>query len=344
LQIDGLTQPIANEGKRFSVLDQRALPEEEAWIQLDTLQDYVKAIKTLTVRGAPTIGVVAAHGVARLHAGKPSKRTLEEICTALEDARPTAVNLAVGVQYVKDRILQAWDKGGTQAAVHASKAGKDAATTFEEAEILNSQFLVQKGGEILKQYENFTTICNTGPLAAPGYGTALGCIFQASLPYGKDCHVYVPETRPLRQGARLTMWEIQKAARNVTGTLMVDSAISHMMGLGLIDCVVVGADRIASNGDTANKVGTRSLAINAFYHKIPFYVAAPTTTIDMQTLTGKDIALEMRDGDEVDPVWAADNTVMNLAFDVTPAHLITAIIHQGGVISPSHLSHLMSGR
>jgi methylthioribose-1-phosphate isomerase len=297
-------------------LDQRALPRAVVRERATTVDDVVDAIRTLAVRGAPAIGIFGAYGVvlaARLHAH--DRAAYENAAARIRAARPTAVNLAWAV----DRVLQARGAELVEARrIHDEQ--RDVDRRIAEASI-----------ELFPASGNVLTHCNTGPIATGGDGTALGC-FIAAHRAGKQLHVFVDETRPLLQGARLTMFELREA--NVPSTLIVDSAAAITMQRRAVRAVVVGADRIARNGDTANKIGTYGVAIAAAHHAIPFYVAAPRSTFDFSLASGDEIPIEERDADEVR--IAPDDAVYNPAFDVTPARLITGIITEYGVIAPPY--------
>jgi methylthioribose-1-phosphate isomerase len=297
-------------------LDQRALPRAVVRERATTVEDVVEAIRTLAVRGAPAIGIFGAYGVAlaaRLHA--QDRAAYDDAAARIRAARPTAVNLAWAV----DRVLQARGAELTEARrIHDEQ--RDVDRRIAEASI-----------ELFPASGNVLTHCNTGPIATGGDGTALGC-FIAAHRAGKQLHVFVDETRPLLQGARLTMFELREA--NVPSTLIVDSAAAITMQRRAVRAVVVGADRIARNGDTANKIGTYGVAIAAAHHGIPFYVAAPRSTFDFSLASGDEIPIEERAADEVR--IAPGDAVYNPAFDVTPARLITGIITEYGVIAPPY--------
>jgi len=303
------------DGDAVGFVDQRALPGEVVRRRAMTVDDVVDAIKTLAVRGAPAIGIFGAYGVAlaaQRHAGDAFRAAAAQI----RAARPTAVNLAWAV----DRVL-ARGEGGYLAeaqAIHAEQRDIDARIGR------NAIDLFPRTGNVL-------THCNTGPLATGGDGTALGTIVAATRA-GKALHVYVDETRPLLQGARLTMFELREAG--VPCTLIVDSAAAITMRTKQIAAVVVGADRIARNGDTANKIGTYGVAILAAHHGIPFYVAAPRSTFDFSLATGEEIPIEERAAGEVR--IADGDAVYNPAFDVTPGRLIAGIITEYGVARPPY--------
>ncbi|HEV2738092.1 MAG TPA: S-methyl-5-thioribose-1-phosphate isomerase [Candidatus Elarobacter sp.] len=297
-------------------LDQRALPRAVVRERATSVDDVVDAIRTLAVRGAPAIGIFGAYGVAlaaRLHAA--DRPAFENAAARIRAARPTAVNLAWAV----DRVLAArGDELSEARRIHDEQ--RDVDRRIGEASV-----------ELFPANGNVLTHCNTGPIATGGDGTALGC-FVAAHRAGKALHVFVDETRPLLQGARLTMFELREAG--VPCTLIVDSAAAITMQRKAVRAVVVGADRIARNGDTANKIGTYGVAIAAAHHGIPFYVAAPRSTFDFSIDSGERIPIEERAADEVRV--AADDAVYNPAFDVTPGRLVTGFITEYGVLAPPY--------
>ena len=295
----------------LSLLNQQKLPLEEEWIELQSPEEMVEAIHSLKVRGAPLIGIAAAFSLAQLAAhGAPLAR-LEEVALLLKGARPTAVNLAHAI----DRVM---------ASVRIGRSAlEEAANIFWEDERL-CEIISQNGADLIGPNERILTYCNTGSLATAGIGTALGVIKKAYA-QGKVAHVYVPETRPLFQGARLTTWELGRLS--IPYTLVCDNMVACLMAQGLIDRVFVGADRIAANGDSANKIGTYSIAVLARHHNIPFHIVAPSTTVDLQCPCGANIVIEERSKKEVLGSWSAPLTpVYNPAFDVTPAALITSYV------------------
>ncbi|HTD36108.1 MAG TPA: S-methyl-5-thioribose-1-phosphate isomerase [Candidatus Limnocylindrales bacterium] len=300
------------DGDAVGYLDQRALPRAVARERASSVDDVVEAIRTLAVRGAPAIGIFGAYGVALAASLHASDRAGYEAAAArIRAARPTAVNLAWAV----DRVLAArGDELGEATRIHDEQ--RDVDRRIGEASV----DLFPRGGNVL-------THCNTGPIATGGDGTALGC-FIAAHRAGKTLHIFVDETRPLLQGARLTMFELKEAG--VPCTLIVDSAAAITMQRKDVRAVVVGADRIARNGDTANKIGTYGVAIAAAHHGIPFYVAAPRSTFDFALRSGDEIPIEERSPDEVR--IAAEDEVYNPAFDVTPGRLITGFITEYGVV------------
>jgi len=315
-----MAMPFEFKGDAFSILDQRQLPSEEVWIECKRASDVVGAIKTLAVRGAPAIGIAAAFGLA-LEAGF-GMPAVEKAAEELVKARPTAVNLPWAV----NRVLKKIRYTGPSALVFATQA--EAHAIWEEEKMANKAMAGLGEGLFngTKQY-TILTHCNTGTLATGGIGTALG-IIRKLFSSGKLQKVFVDETRPLLQGARLTAYELMKD--HIPCTLITDSMAGFLMKQGRIDAVIVGADRIANNLDVANKIGTYTLAALADVHRIPFYVAAPMSTFDQNTETGDDIPIEERDPIEVlgfnGRQVAPDVEVYNPAFDVTPKELITAII------------------
>jgi methylthioribose-1-phosphate isomerase len=309
-------ESVWSDGDAVGYLDQRALPQAIKRERATSVDEIVDAIRTLAVRGAPAIGVFGAYGIAlaaRLHADDAFAAAAQRI----RAARPTAVNLAWAV----DRVLACadGDYAAEAARIHAEQRDIDRRIGSAALELFPSR------GSIL-------THCNTGPIATAGAGTALGCIIAAHRA-GKRLHVFADETRPLLQGARLTMFELREAG--VPATLLVDGAAAIAMERKNIDAVIVGADRIASNGDTANKIGTYGVAIAAAHHGIPFYVAAPRSTFDFTLASGAGIPIEERAPDEIR--IAPDDDVYNPAFDVTPGRLVTAFITEYGVLRPPYL-------
>ena len=305
------------DGDAVGYLDQRALPRAVVRERATTVDDVVEAIRTLAVRGAPAIGIFGAYGVVlarRLHAADTA--AFEAAAARIRAARPTAVNLAWAV----DRILATAPGAELAEAVRIHDEQRDVDRRIGEAAI-----------DLFPASGNVLTHCNTGPIATGGDGTALGC-FVAAHRAGKQLHVFVDETRPLLQGARLTMFELREAG--MPCTLIVDSAAAITMQRKAVRAVVVGADRIARNGDTANKIGTYGVAIAAAHHGIPFYVAAPRSTFDFALASGDLIPIEERAADEVR--IAHDDPVFNPAFDVTPGRLITGIITEYGVLAPPY--------
>ena len=309
------------QGGHLRLLDQRLLPCEERWIDCVDASQITQAIKDLAVRGAPAIGIAAAWGVAlAAKQGEP----LDEVLATLRAARPTAVNLMWALDRMKKRIA----------------AGADATALVREAQAIQDEDLAanrkmgELGAALIRANSGVLTHCNTGSLATAGFGTALGVI-RAGVAMGRIDHVYAGETRPWQQGARLTMWELVRDG--IPAQLIADSAAAHLMKSGAVQWVIVGADRIAANGDTANKIGTYQLAIAAKYHGVKFMVAAPSSTVDMATGTGEEIEIELRDPAELLSTGGQRTVVegaqaWNPVFDVTPAELIDAIVTERGVI------------
>jgi methylthioribose-1-phosphate isomerase len=314
--------PVAWGGDAVVYLDQRLLPGEVRRERACTVDQIEAAIVTLAVRGAPCIGVFGAYGVALLRATIADDAAFATAARRVRDARPTAVNLAWAV----DRVLASDDMLAQARAIHDEQIAMDVA-------------IAAAGQELIPNDARILTHCNTGPIATAGGGTALGVIIAAHRA-GKHPHVFVNETRPLLQGSRLTYFELRQAG--VAATLQVDGAAAIAMARKRIDLVIVGADRIARNGDTANKIGTYGLAVLAAYHKIPFYVAAPRTTFDFSLDGGTQIPIEERKAEEVTALGGAQTappgaTVYNPAFDVTPGELVTAFVTECGVIRPPYL-------
>jgi methylthioribose-1-phosphate isomerase len=285
------------------VLDQRRLPDEEVELELRSSAEVAEAIRTLAIRGAPAIGVAGAYGLAF---AAERGEDLDAAYEVLASARPTAVNL----RWALDELR--------------SEPTRERARAIHEAEVERCRRMGENTAELFAPGTRVYTHCNTGGLATGGYGTALGSI-RAGWERGLVAFVWVGETRPLLQGARLTAWELE--ALEIPFAVVVDGAAAAVMAGGEVDCVLTGADRIAANGDAANKVGTYALALAARAHELPFYVVAPTSTLDSATPTGADIPIEERSPDEVSARFPARNP----AFDVTPAELITAIVTEEGV-------------
>ncbi|MCO5142195.1 MAG: S-methyl-5-thioribose-1-phosphate isomerase [Oligoflexia bacterium] len=300
-------------GERFFILDQRQLPHEEEWLEIIKPQDMVDAISTLAVRGAPLIGVSAALTLA--YFSKDKSFSIEEWEQKLRSSRPTAVNLMNAL----DRVLLRWKQQGVDGLV------KEAEEIYKEDVRLCLQ-MAERGNKLINDNDGILTHCNTGGLATVGIGTALGVIRHA-WESGKKIHVYVDETRPLLQGARLTSWELKKLG--IPYTLICDNMAAVLMREKKIQKIFVGADRVAVNGDSANKIGTYGLSVNAKHHNIPFYIVAPSTTYDPNCLSGDKICIEERSADEVRAGKSpTDAKVWNPAFDVTPKQLITKIIFE----------------
>jgi methylthioribose-1-phosphate isomerase len=326
------------DGKKLILLDQTLLPGEESYREYNDPLEVAEAIRSLVVRGAPAIGCAAAFGVAlaaNMCGGEDPeelRRTVGEALNALAETRPTAVNLF----WALDRMSKLLDSSSEGSCTQIRRVlEKEAVRIFEE-DLLSCRSIGDLGADLVPDTANILTHCNAGALATAGYGTALGVIRSAHKE-GKVSMVWVDETRPVLQGARLTAWEMVR--EGIPATLVTDNMAGALMADGKVDFVIVGADRIAANGDVANKIGTYPLAVLANYHKIPFAVAAPLSTIDTDIASGSQIPIEERDPEEVsgyaDVRWAPGGIrIYNPAFDVTPAALITAIVTEKGVIKP----------
>jgi methylthioribose-1-phosphate isomerase len=325
IDFEEMLSPLRFDAKSgiLSLLDQRILPEHEVWVDCRTVDEVARAIRDMVVRGAPAIGCAAAYGMA---IAARTGVALEDAAKTLRATRPTAVNLFWAI----DQMLSAEPALGTELA--GIRPLDHRACMLHTMDVLMCLKIGEHGATLLPQ-GGVLTHCNAGALATGGYGTALGVIRTAHK-QKRGIHVFADETRPFLQGARLTAWELQKSGIDVT--LITDNMAAHMMQRGEIQSVIVGADRIASNGDTANKIGTYGLALLARAHDLPFFVAAPFSTVDMKTASGRQIPIEERDPREVTHVGDRQLAptgikVRNPAFDVTPAALITAIITNRGV-------------
>lgn len=301
------------------ILDQTLLPHQEKWLHIETAAQMIEAIKNLRVRGAPLIGVAASLTIAKLAAGATGIKEILEQARAIYEARPTAVNLMICV----DRMVNEIKKTDNN-----HKLIIDLAIQIFNEDVKLCENMATNGAALIDDGDQILTHCNTGGLATAGIGTALGVIRKAH-EQGKKIHVYIDETRPLLQGGRLTAWELQKL--NIPCTLITDSMAAHLMSLKKITKAITGSDRIAINGDFANKIGTYSVAVNCHYHKIPFFVAAPYTTVDINCKNGSEIPIEQRNENEVrgfgELLWAPKNIrVYNPSFDVTPNELVSAWI------------------
>ena len=325
-----LRAAVAWTGDAVEIIDQTRLPAEERVLRLTTPEEVVAAIARLAVRGAPAIGICGAFGVVLAADQLGSEATaerLKETAAAIRAARPTAVNLAWAV----DRVLAAARRAPDAAALRGAVEAEALAILAEDREAC--RLIGEHGRAELPRASRLMTLCNTGRLATGGWGTALGVVY-AKAAAGEEIEVLACETRPLLQGARLTAWELQHAGIPVT--VLTEGAAAARLARGDVDAVVVGADRVAANGDTANKIGTYALAIAAHHHGVPFYVAVPRSTLDAATADGAAIDIEQRAGSEVRIAAGLgdDVAVWNPAFDVTPAALITAIISDAGVLRP----------
>ena len=320
------------------MLDQRLLPLETHYVDCTHYQDVADGIRTMVIRGAPAIGAAAAYGIAlaAFHSEAPGlpevQSEVKEAATVLKRSRPTAVNLFWAI----DRMLRRLDEAEVVDVEALARVALTEAHLIAEQDIQTNRQIGQNALELVPQNARIIHHCNTGSLATVDYGTALGVIRTAH-ESGRSVHVYVDETRPRLQGARLTSWELKELG--VPHTVIVDGASGHFMRTDGVDLCVVGCDRVAANGDTANKIGTYNLAVVAKAHNVPFYIAAPTSTIDMALPTGEDIEIEEREAEEVTHVGTTqitpdDVSVANPAFDVTPSEYITAIITEFGIAYP----------
>lgn len=327
------------------ILDQRRLPRSERYLRPRGAEGVAEAIRTMAVRGAPLLGIASAYGMALAARGSKAVgprgvlRDIQRASRLLKASRPTAANIGWAVDRVAEaaeRAVRSSAATGREGVDLVRRVVMDEANRIALEDETSCDAIGRMGAELLPDKANVLTHCNTGTLATGGWGTAQGVIVAAHLS-GKRIHVWVDETRPVLQGARLTTWELQRF--EIPMTLIADGAAGSLMARGLVDAVVVGADRIAATGDVANKVGTYQLAVLASHHRIPFYVAAPFSSVDLDTPTGEAVVIEERDPREVtEPLgvrFAPEGTpVLNPAFDVTPAGLITAIITDRAVIRP----------
>lgn len=329
--------PIRWVDDHLELLEQTLLPREEVWLPCRRPEEVADAIYRLAVRGAPAIGVAAAYGLVlglRTAGEKPFAERFDEVAELLGATRPTAVNLRWALARGREVFERHRDEPGER-VVEAMLAW---AHRLHREDIEANLRIGRYGAELFERNSRVLTHCNTGALATAGYGTALGVIHSV-FDAGKLESVWVDETRPLLQGARLTAWELKRLG--IPFRLVTDSSAGALMSRGRVDRIVVGADRIAANGDTANKIGTYPLAVLAQRHGVPFYVAAPLSTIDRDTPSGADIPIEERSPEEITRVFGTDIApeeieAANYAFDVTPAELVTAIITDAGVLEPPY--------
>jgi len=334
-------KPIEWLGNKIKIIDQTQLPGKLAFVELRSYAEVVAAIKVLKVRGAPAVGVAAAYGIALgardIKAENKAKflSQLDKILQAFAASRPTAVNLFAAIDRMKKAAAAADFTTIKQALIEEAKA-------IHADEQAATERLSRIGAGLIEDGFTVLTHCNAGPLATAGYGTALGVI-KAAAEQGKRIEVIATETRPLLQGARLTAWELMQ--ENIPVTLITDSMAGYFMNRGKVNCVLLGADRIAANGDTANKIGSYTLAVLAKENGIPFYVAAPTSTIDLSLKSGAEIPIEERNPEEVTSIGGirlAPKGVKaaNPAFDVTPHKYITAIITEKGIVREPYANSL----
>ena len=321
---------------KLEMIDQRILPAAFEYVSYDSAATVAEGIRSMVVRGAPAIGVAAAYGVAlealRLQGKSTSEFNagMEAGITVLSQSRPTAVNLFWALQ----RMRKVWESIATQSPLQIAVRLLEEAHEILAEDIRINRAMGAYGAELLKDGARVLTHCNAGALATAGWGTALG-VFRSAVEAGKKISVIADETRPFLQGARLTAWEMVQ--EKIPVTLITDNMAGYMMAQGEVDAVVVGTDRVAVSGDVANKIGTYMVAVLARRHNIPFYVACPLSTIDLNIASGKDIPIEERSVDEVkgfrEMHWAAEGVkIRNPSFDVTPAELVTGLITERGVV------------
>ena len=323
-------------GDYVRILDQRKLPREVRYLECKDAASIAKAIRSMAIRGAPAIGVAAAMGIALaaklIRSNRPEifRKEIKKVCYQMSQTRPTAVNLFWAI----DQMRKVLDQIPFDDVKRMRLKLKEKALHIYREDLEVNKKIGENGKILIQEGDGLLTHCNAGGLATAGYGTALGVIRSAWVER-KKFHVYIDETRPLLQGARLTAWELVQ--EGIPATLITDNMAGSIMDKGEVNLVLVGADRIARNGDTANKIGTYGLAVLANYHHIPFYVAAPTSTIDLNLSSGKDIPIEERADEEVThiegkPISPREIKVFNPAFDVTPHRLIQGIITEKGIL------------
>jgi methylthioribose-1-phosphate isomerase len=328
------------QGDAIVMVDQRKLPAQELYVRCRSAQEVARAIRTMVIRGAPAIGVAAAMGIAlgvRRSAATGTRQLAVEFqktCDMMASTRPTAVNLFWAIDRMKAVFAESAQAGASPKEI-ADRLEHEARAIHDE-DVAACRTMGGFGAEVVPDGARVLTHCNAGALATAGYGSALGVI-RAAVEQGKHIAVFADETRPFLQGARLTAWELVRDGINTT--VITESMAGPLMRAGDIDIVVVGADRIAANGDTANKIGTYTVAVLAHEHKVPFYVAAPISTIDLNTPDGDGIPIEERDQREVSHLGAARLTpegahIRNPAFDITPHRYITGIITERGIFKP----------
>ncbi|MCM8785299.1 MAG: S-methyl-5-thioribose-1-phosphate isomerase [Candidatus Omnitrophica bacterium] len=329
---------------KIYIIDQRLLPKKEVILKLESAKDVYNAIKEMKIRGAPLIGCIAAYGVVvsflenKKFSNERLKDKINQDINFLRTSRPTAYNLFYALKRM-EKIVSDWDKKNKEKLF--KKLLKEAESIYKED--LSACYKIGiYGNKLIKNNMSILTHCNAGGLATTGFGTALAPIYIAKQK-GKNIHVYVDETRPVLQGARLTAWELEK--NRIPYTIISDNMAGYLMSKKKIDIVIVGADRIAKNGDTANKIGTYSLAVLASFHKIPFYVAAPISTFDFNIENGAEIPIEERNEDEIkkingEYICPKDARVFNPAFDVTPNYLITGFITEKGILKHNEIKNL----
>jgi methylthioribose-1-phosphate isomerase len=337
---------IARESDAVVMIDQRKLPAQETYVRCKTAAGVARAIKTMVIRGAPAIGVAAAMGIAlgvRTSKSTGTQKLAAEfykICELMASTRPTAVNLFWAIERMK-RSFAAGAEAGESVDQIKDRLDRESQAIHDE-DVASCRAMGAFGAEVVPVEARILTHCNAGALATAGYGTALGVI-RAAVDAGKRVAVFADETRPFLQGARLTAWELVRDG--IQTTVITDNMAGALMGQGRVDLVVVGADRIAANGDTANKIGTYGVAVLAREHQVPFYVAAPLSTIDLNTPDGQHIPIEERNAREVTHVGASRLTpegalVWNPSFDVTPHRFIAGIITERGIFRAPYTESL----
>ena len=328
------------------MVDQRKLPAQEVYVRCRTAPEVAKAIRTMVIRGAPAIGVAAAYGIALGMKRSTAKGTnqfaveFQKLCDLMAATRPTAVNLFWAIDRLKAAFAAGAQAGESPEEISARLTRE--AQAIHDEDVANCRLMGGHGAAVVPDNARVLTHCNAGALATAGYGSALGVI-RAAVEQGKRIAVFADETRPFLQGARLTAWELVRDGINTT--VITESMAGPLMRAGEIDMVVVGADRIAANGDTANKIGTYTVAVLAHEHKVPFYVAAPLSTIDLATPDGDTIPIEERDQREVSHLGSSRLTpvgahIRNPAFDVTPHRYISGIITERGILRPPYTDSL----
>jgi methylthioribose-1-phosphate isomerase len=311
----------------LKILDQTLLPHEKKYIECRTAETLIEAMQSLRIRGAPALGIAGAYGVVIASLESKTEKEFVERVERIKNARPTAVNLSWGVEKVLSGIESYKD----------TEKMREIAKDIHRDDVQRNKKIGEFGEKVINDGDSILTHCNAGALATGGYGTALGVI-RAAWKKNKKITVFADETRPLCQGTRLTAWELRE--ENIPCKVIPDSAAGFLMQKGEIDVVITGADRITMNGDTANKIGTYSLSVLAKENNVPFYIAAPLSTFDHNSISGKDIEIEYRDEKEVLYLYgkrmAADVPALNPAFDITPHKYITGIITEKGIISPPY--------
>lgn len=341
-------EPLRWEKEGLVILDQSKLPYKADYILCSDYKQVGEAIQELRVRGAPAIGIAAAFGYAlaainySANKGITLEQHLNEACQFLKSRRPTAINLMWALEKMSDEFQRLKDRPLQQ--IQEGLLARANQLLVEERERFEK--ITSLGAELIPSTAKIMTYCNAGQLATAGKGTALGAIIKA-FQDGKDIHVFVPETRPLLQGARLTVWELKETG--VPFTLITDNMAGYVFSKKSIDLVMLGADRIVRNGDFANKVGTYTLAVLASYHSCPFYVVAPISTFDLSLETGNDIPVEVRDPDEVKKIGenfitCPDCSVLNPSFDVTPNKLVSAYVTERGILTPPFNKFILGER